>query len=318
MPVYAFVGSDDLRKQEALDAELARWEAAEAGNPPVRESHFGEELNAAQVAESYQTADLFTPRKSLIVRNYDKLHAAGQKTLEKAFENENPQVAVFLAAEKLDGRSAFAKSLDKAGRLLEFKSPYGDKIPAWLMERAKRRYGRSLGAAEARLLQDIVGNEPAELDHELEKLDTFLPKGRAITAEAVETLVSPLKVFAIFEFQKAMGLGVKRDFLPALRNLLDHGTDGFQVVLRLFSHFLTLAKIRAMLDEGAGEKEIQEACKLNHFIHIVKEKYPEQARSRTLARWKLLLARLARLEGEMKQGRYLHRFEVEMALAGML
>ena len=108
-----------------------------------------------------------------------------------------------------------------------------------------------------------------------------------------------------------------RDFLPAMRNLLDNGNEGFLAVLRLFSHFLTLTRIRAMLDEGASEQAIEEACKLNHFIHVVKERYLDQARTRSLPRWKQLLARLARLEWEMKQGRYSHRFEVEMALAGV-
>ncbi len=225
---------------------------------------------------------------------------------------------MFLTVEKMDGRSAFAKSLDKAGRLSDFKLPYDNKIPAWLdRDRARQRYNRKLGPAEARLLQDIVGNETSDLDHELEKLDTFLPKGQAITAEAVTDVVSPLKVHVFFEFQKAAGLRNAHDFLPAMRNLLDHGTEGFLVAPRLFNHFLTLTRIRAMLDEGAGEQEIEEACKLNHFIHVVKERYLDQARTRSLPRWKQLLARLARLEWEMKQGRYPHRFEVEMALVGI-
>ena len=329
MPVYLFTGNDELRKHEALDAELARWEASEPGAAPVREIHFGEELDVTSVIESYQTPDLFAPRKALVIHNFDKARSyektdesgketlGGRALLERAFQVENPQAAVFLTAEKIDGRSAFARTLDKAGRLFEFKLPYDNKIPAWLTERAQQRYRRRLGASEARLLQDIVGNETSDLDHELEKLDTFLPKGVPITAEAITDVVSPLKVHIFFEFQKAAGFKNPADFLPAMRNLLDHGTEGFLASLRLFNHFLALAKIRAMLDEGANEKEIEEACKLNHFIHIVKERYLDQARSRTLPRWKQLLARLARMEWEMKQGRYTHRFEVEMALAGV-
>jgi len=316
VPIYAFSGNDDLRKHEALDAEIAKWESSEDGSP-VRETHFGEELNAAAVAESYQTPDLFAPRKSLVLKNFDKVNAAGQKLLEAAFQSENPQAAVFLTLEKFDGRSTFAKSLTKANRLFEFKLPYDNKIPAWLMERAQQRYGRKLGMPEARLLQDIVGNETSDLDHELEKLDTFLPKGQAISLESITDVVSPLKVHVFFEFQKAAGMKNPRDFLPAMRNLLDNGNEGFLAVLRLFSHFLTLTRIRAMLDEGASEQAIEEACKLNHFIHVVKERYLDQARTRSLPRWKQLLARLARLEWEMKQGRYSHRFEVEMAMAGV-
>jgi DNA polymerase-3 subunit delta len=317
VPVYAFSGNDELRKNEALEAELTRWEASDPSSACVRENHFGEELHPASVAESYQTPDLFAPRKVLVIHNYDKVRAEGRELLEAAFKAENPQSAVFLSAAKLDGRSTFAKALEKAGRLFEFKLPYDNKIPGWLMERAQQRYGRRLGMTEARLLQDVAGNETSDLDHELEKLDTFLPKGQAITAEAIADVVSPLKVHVIFEFQKAAGLRNPHDFLPAMRNLLDNGTDGFLAVMRLFTHFLTLTRIRAMMDEGAGERDIVEACKLNHFLHVQKERYLDQARTRSLSRWKQLLARLARLEWEMKQGRYPHRFEVEMALAGV-
>ena len=185
--------------------------------------------------------------------------------------------------------------------------------------RARQRYGRQLGPSEARLLHDLVGGATPDLDHELEKLDTFLPQEAPITAEAIHGLASPLKAYAFFAFQNALGHGRLRDFLPALRNLMAVEYDSpVPVVTRLFSHFLTLAKVRALLDQGAGETEIQEACRLNHFIHIKREKYLEQARSRPLVRWKQLLARLARLEWEVKQGRYAHRFEQEMAFAQMV
>lgn len=319
MPVYAFSGNDELRKHESLDAELARWARLEPETPPIHETHFGEELNAASVAESYQSPDLFAPRKALILRNYDKVNAAGKELLEKAFQTDNAQTAVFITVEKMDGRSAFAKALSKEDRLFEFKLPYDNKIPAWLMDRAKQRYNRKLGPSEAQLLQDIVGNETSELDRELEKLDTFLPKGQALTAESIRDVVSPLKVHTIFEYQKAAGLKKPQDFLPALRNLLDNSGEGGGIgaAMMLFNHFLKLARIRAMMDEGAGEKEIEDTFKLNHFLHVEKERYFEQARKRSLNRWKQLLARLARLEWEMKQGRYSHRFEVEMALAGV-
>ena len=316
MAVYAYIGSDELRRNEALEIELGRWEKS-AESLPVKETHFGEDLNAELVAQSYESPDLFAPRKSLILRNYESVKVAGQKILEKALQADNPQTAVFISAEKLDGRSSFVQSLKKAGRLFEFKSPYDNEIPAWLIDRARKSYNRILSPADARLLQEIVGNETTELNHELEKLDTFLPKGKPITAEAIQDVASPLKVHAFFEFQKAAGLKIAPDFLVSLRNLLDNGTEAFAVVMRLFTHFLNLAKIRSMQDERAGDHEIMAASKVNPYI-FKKERYLVQAQTRSLSRWKYLLARLARLEADMKMGRFPHRFEIEMALAGMV
>lgn len=331
MAIYAFSGNDELRKHEALDAELTRWEASESGPAPVREIHFGEELDVASVMESYQTPDLFAPRKAMVIHNFDKIRnqervdeagreiSGGRTLLEQAFQVDNPQTAVFLTCEKLDGRSLFAKALNKAGRLFEFKLPYDNQVPAWLMERARQRFGRKLGNIEARLLQEIAGNETTDLDHELEKLDTFLPKGQPITSEAIADVVSPLKAHTIFEMQKAAGLQRISDFLVALRNLLEQGGEkGAEIgaTILLFNHYLKLMRIRMMLDEGAPAHEIQEACKVSAFFYG-RDDYARQARSRSVHRWKQLLTRLARLEAELKQGRYTHRFETETLLAGM-
>jgi DNA polymerase III subunit delta len=315
LPLFAFTGNDDLRKLEALEAAAKRWEAQ---GECMREVHFGEELQWQSVAQSYNTADIFAPRKSLVIKHFDKVNAAGQKQLEAAFSQENEQVAVFLSAEKLDGRSSFAKRLKDAGGIQEFKLPYENQIPQWLIQRARERYGRTLGNSEARFLQERVGGDLSELDHELEKLDTFLPKGAAITVKEIEDIASPVRVSLIWDLQRLMGLRQKSASLLTLRNLLDHGEEGFLIAMQLFRHFLRLLRIRLLLDAGVGEGEIISKLAMNQFIHVVKEKQFEQARSHPTKRLKALLARLARLEWEMKKGRYTHRFEVELAFAGMV
>ncbi len=330
MNLTAFLGNDELRKQEALEAEVAAW-TAEGNGECIRETYFGEELKWEDVAESYRTADLFAPRKAIVVKNWDKLHAASMKHLEETFAEDNPQAGVFLSGEKWDGRSKLHKAAAAKGRVKEFRLPYDNEIPAWLGQRAQQRYGRKLGVPEARLLQDIVGGRLEELDHELEKLDTFLPKGKAVAAEDIEELVSPLKAFGRFEFQRLMGQRRRADMLPALRSVLDDAPPpssskgapamsgpppAFMVVQWLFSHFQTLLRIRALLDEGASPDAIVEALKMNAFI-FRKEGYLEQARLRSQGQFKKILVRLARMEREMKQGRYSHRFEVELAFAAL-
>lgn len=320
MKVSAFVGDDELRKHEAMEAAVAAWQA-ESGGPRecAREVWFGDDLRWEQVAESFQTQDLFAPRKAILIKNWDKMHAAHREHLEPVLRSDNPNAAVFLSAEKLDGRQAFPKTLKAAGALFEFKLPYENEIPRWLAARAKEKYTRRLAQTDAQLLLDIVGKDLSELDHELEKLDTFLPKGAAIDADGIRELVSPTKVASIFEFQKAMGLRKKADMLPALRNLLENDFKDapFVVAQMLFSHFLTLLRIRALLDQGAREPEIVPVIKRPPFI-VQKERYLDQARTRPAATWRRLLAYAARLEMDLKRGRYPHRFEVEMAFAYMV
>lgn len=325
MNLFAFLGDDDLRKQEALEAAAAKWQSTDgsensgADGACLREVYFGEELKWEQVAESFETQDLFAARKIIIIKNWDKVHTANQKHLEEVFKSGNSSVGVFLMAEKWDGRSSLRKAVNSAGTLFEFKTPYEDKIPQWLNQRAQQKYGRRLTLIDAQLLQDIVGKNLTDLDHELEKLDTFLAKGVTIKAEDIQDLVSPLKVAGIFEFQKTMGLRKKSDMLPALRNLLENEFKDtpFLVAQMLFSHFQTLMRIRSMQEQGARDADIIPTIKRPAFI-VQKERYLEQAKMRSVETWKKLLIRLAKFETELKQGRYPHRFEVEMAFAAMV
>ncbi len=317
MNVFAYLGDDELRKQEALDAAVDKWQGDDASC--MRDIYFGDDLRWEHVAEAFQTQDLFASRKAIIIKNWDKLHAASQKHLEGIFREDNSTVAVFIMAEKWDGRNAFRKTLTTANQCFEFKTPYEDKIPQWIAQRAKEKYSRRVNLIDAQLLLDIVGKSLSDLDHELEKLDTFLPAKAPINAVDIHDLVSPLKVAGIFEFQKTMGLRIKPDLLPTLRNLLDNEYKDapFVIAQMLYSHFLSLAKIRAALDEGQNEADIIPILKRPPFI-VQKERYFEQAKTRTTETWKKLLARLAKLETELKQGRYPHRFEVEMAFAAMV
>jgi DNA polymerase III subunit delta len=323
MNLFAFLGDDDIRKQEALDAATTKWQASQDGSgidsACIREVYFGEELKWEEVAESFQTQDLFASRKAIIIKNWDKLHLANQKHLEGVFKADNSSVAVFLVAEKWDGRSSLRKAVNAAGGVQEFKVPYEDKIPQWLHQRASQKYKRRLNTIDAQLLLDIVGKNLTELDHELEKLDTFLAKGAPITAVDIHDLVSPLKVAGIFEFQKTMGLRIKTDMLPTLRNLLENEYKDapFVVAQMLFTHFLTLLRIKTLMEEGVREADIAPTIKRPPFI-VQKERYMEQAKTRSSVTWKKLLSRLAKLEIELKRGRYPHRFEVEMAFAGMV
>ena len=91
----------------------------------------------------------------------------------------------------------------------------------------------------------------------------------------------------------------------------------FMVVQWMFSHFQTLLKIRSLLDRGTPPDAIAESLKMNAFI-FRKEGYLDQARLRSQGQLKKILVRLARLEREMKQGRYGHRFEVELAFAALV
>ncbi len=325
MPLFAFSGNDDLSKQEALDKALLQWLNAagfaaqsDQDGSLHKEFFFGDDFPVERFMESYQTVSLFVEKKALILKNVDKVPAASLKRLETLFKTDNPDRAVFATLDKWGTGSTLKKIFTQHGEISEFKLPYANQIPAWLNQRAKQKYQRHLGLSEAQFLQDMVGADMAELDRELEKLDTFLPKKQAISHADIEELIAPTRAIDIFEFQKNMGLRQKTLQLQALRSMLDNGDPAFQIALLLFRHFLVLLKIRDRLDQGQNPKDIADALKLNYFFHFQRLNFVDQARSRSVTLWKKCLIRLSQMELEFKQGKMTQRFEIEMAFATLV
>ncbi len=318
MAFFAFMGSDPIGKQEALDATVREWLGSACEDELSRNLFFGEDLQIEKVAESYQTVSLFSSRKALIFKGLDKASAAQQKALAKLWEQENPDCGVFAMLTKWDAGSALAKLFKSKGTCKDFKQPYPNQIPAWLTKRCRSAYSRSLSGSDARLLQDIAGNDLGDLDRELQKLDAFLPKGRPVDGESILAVVDAGRVADVFELQSNMGLRDKTRFLYSLRSLLDRGETPFQISIRLFTHFALLMKVRNLSDKGDSPAAICDRLKLNPFFHMEKLRFMDQAHSRSLILWKKTLVRLGKMEMELKAGKYTHRFEVEMAFANLV
>jgi DNA polymerase-3 subunit delta len=84
--------------------------------------------------------------------------------------------------EKLD------KSLAEHATLLEFQPPEGASLTQWIVHYGRTRLGVDVDPEAARLLQEAVGPELAQLAVELDKLASFSDGGR-IDAAAVSAVV---------------------------------------------------------------------------------------------------------------------------------
>ncbi len=316
MPLFGFIGDDELAKSDALEKAIEKWLGPESDSY-ARELYFGEELDPYVIAQSYDTMSLFAPKKAILIRGIDKTSASSQEVLLSCFKQSNDGVAVFAEATKWDARQALRKYFSKHGTWLESKAPKAWDIPQWLNTRARVKYSRILSISDASYLKDLIGIDLNDLDMELSKLDTFLPEKSPILAKDIEEMVSPRNA-DIFVFQNSMGMRDKAKMLHSLRSLVDSGDPAFLLCMRLYSHCLTLLRICSCLQKGKSDKEIADELQLNYYFHFRTQRYAEQAKSRPLALWKKIVSRLSRMELDFKQGRLSERFEIELAFAAMM
>lgn len=315
--LFAFTGNNESAKQEALDQAADKWLGNQKNEPLSRETYFGNEINWETVTESYESVSMFSDRKAVILKQFEKVPLASQTKLAELLKRPNDQTAVFICAEKWDGRSKLKKLFKTQGTIQEYKLPYSNQIPKWLCSRSRQKFKRELSIQNATFLWEFIGDDLQELEQELEKLDLYLPEGAPVTAADIERVTEPHRNIYIFELQKTMGLRNKAKALASLNSMLEQGEPPFLIAIRLFNHFLKLLKIQTLMERGMKTDSIADILHINQYIYK-KEAYGKQAMSRSPLLLKKILARLAKLEAEFKRGKYPRRFEIEMAFVSLI
>jgi DNA polymerase III delta subunit len=281
--VAAFVGDEELKKDELLkqvlaaagkDASVIAFAPGETGDKPNAE--------LARLESDLRSRPLFGGRKVIVVRDGDgfvkRCGADAERLLDVPGGN-----ALVLLARQLDGRTAFAKALQKRGVFVRCERPKAElshfdlrrggpsELEVALAEQARKR-GIALSATAASELAARTGNDMLLAAGELEKLALYVGPGREVKPADVEELVpqsAALDQFRLFE-EVATG-----DAAAALRRLRRIWTDGTSdrrgkrmtdvrgiaaVVIALLSRRLELlCRFRELKARGVAGPELQQA-----------------------------------------------------------
>ena len=251
--IYAVVGSDEAEVKHVAAELAAKLTPAGAGD-------FGMEIidgaadNADQAAarirsaiEALQTLPFFGNTKIVWLKNANFLgddqkarSGAVQSALEELFEmldrGIGSEVMFLLSATDVDKRRAFYKMLVKRAEVQVFdrldsgRAGWEEEATEIVQRRAKKRKLQfdedALG-----LFVLLTGGDTRQIDNELEKLDTFLGKDRAVHVELVRELVPLSRAGIIFELSTALATRDLELTLTLLRRLLDHGETAIGILL---------------------------------------------------------------------------------------
>lgn len=251
--IYAVVGSDEAEVKHVA-AELA-----EKLTPPGA-GEFGMEIidgaadNADQAAarirsaiEALQTLPFFGNTKVVWLKNANFLgddqkarSAAVQSALEELSElldrGIGSEVTFFISAIDVDKRRAFYKTLVKRAEVQVFdrldsgRAGWEEEATEIVQRRAKKRK-LQFDEDALDLFVLLTGGDTRQIDNELEKLDTFLGKDRAVHVELVRELVPLSRAGVIFELSTALATRDLELTLTLLRRLLDHGETAIGILL---------------------------------------------------------------------------------------
>jgi DNA polymerase III subunit delta len=251
--IYAVLGSDE--------AEVKRVAAELASNlTPPGAGDFGLEVidgaadnvdqaeaRVRSAIEALQTLPFFGSTKVVWLKNVNFLgddqkarSAAVQSALEELSQlvdsGFGPGITLLISATDLDKRRSFYRTLVRRAEVQVFdrldssRGGWEEEALEMVQQRAKKRKLQfDDGALDLFVL--LTGGDTRQIDNELEKIDTFLGKDRAVSAELVRELVPLSRAGVIFELGNALAARDLQLSLKLVRRLLDQGESAIGILL---------------------------------------------------------------------------------------
>ncbi len=259
-PVYLIAGGDRPKIRVALERLRNRFDEG-AVEVLAAADHSAEDAVAACNA-----LGLFGGEQRLvIIEDVDEWRAADAKTVAEYLKDPAPQTVLALVAADVKKESALAKACAKAGDLLLYDAPRKRDLPAWIAHQFEQ-LGTTVERDAARLLIEMVGEDPDQLRSEIEKLATWA--GDEPVSEAdVRLLAAASAETSVFELTDAWGRRDAGAALAAVESLLERSgaRELPRLVALLANHVGRVRACQVLAAEGVRPREAAPKLKMHPY-----------------------------------------------------
>ena len=308
-PVYLITGGDRPKIQRALRRLRDR-----IGEEATELLSAAEASGDDAVAACNSLGLLGGDGRLVIVEDVDRWKAVDTKAIAAYLASPAPGTVLALVAAEIKKDASLAKACAKAGDVLVYDIPKR-RLSEWVTKQFADR-GVSVDAEAARLLIEVVGDDPEELASEVDKISTW-SGGDPIGTREIELLAAGSAEVPGYELSDAWG---RRDLgatLGACQTLLERSGDPVSrtvpmLIGMLVAHVGRVRDCQAFAEEGLTAREAAARLK-RHPFYV--EKLYAQARNFGADELREAVVRLAELDHAVKGGsRLAVDLELERAL----
>ena len=274
--VYFFSGDESFRKEEAVDALIAR--VVEPGTEAFcLDVLRGDESDAAAILTAVSLVPMMAERRVVVVRDFHKLPQKDREAVADYAERPAPGTVLVLEAPRVNLKTRVYERLAASAVSVVFYPLFPERVPGWLQQHAKR-YGKRLTPEAAHQLQAIAGSDLGELAGEVEKLAVFVGGRDTIAAGDVESALGPVRAGSVFDIAEAVGEKDLAKALDAYQRAIDGG-DAPQAIVALFvRHLVILWKIRFLKRDRRTDDDIKKKLQLGWGFNRFYNRYSAQSR----------------------------------------
>jgi DNA polymerase-3 subunit delta len=308
-PVYLITGGDRPKIQRAL-RRLRDRIGEDATELLSAHDTSGEDA----VAACNSLGLLGGGGRLVVVEEVDKWKAADTKSVAAYLASPAPDTVLALVAAEMKKDSALSKACAKAGDILVYDVPKR-RLNEWVTKQfADRKV--AVDAEAARLLVEIVGEDPEELSSEVDKIATWAG-GEPVGTKEIELLAAGCAEIPGYELTDAWGRRDLAGALTACQTLLERSGDPVSrtvpmLIGMLVAHVGRVRDCQLYADEGLTAREAASRLK-RHPFYV--EKLFAQARNYGPDELRDAVVRLAELDHAVKGGsRLAVDLELERAL----
>jgi len=259
-PVYLIAGSDRPKIRVALERLRNRFDEG-AVEVLSADDHAAEDAVAACNALGLFGGE----RRLVVVEEIDGWKAADAKVIAEYLKDPAPETVLALVAAAMKKESALAKACAKAGDLLIYDAPRKRDLPAWIAHQFEQ-LGSSVERDAARLLIEMVGENPDQLRSEIEKLATWAA-GEPVSEADVRLLAAASAETSVFELTDAWGRRDAGAALAAVESLLERSgpRELPRLVALLANHVGRVRACQALAAEGVRPRDAAAKLKLHPY-----------------------------------------------------
>ncbi len=243
-PIYLFQGEETFLLEECLERLKQKLIPPEAADFNMN-TYSGKNLSIVDVIAQAQTIPFLSKWRLIILANVYHIPAAEQKKMIPYLEQPCTSTCLVMTAAKLDSRTKFGQAVKKNAEVVQFWKLFDNKVPDWIMRRA-RSDGYNMSPQAAAYLFELVGNELRQLENELQKIIAYTSE-KEITPDTIRRVVGDIREHDIFELVDAISVGNTVDALRMLNQLLLEGEQPLKILAMMSRQFRLLWKTKAHL-----------------------------------------------------------------------
>lgn len=259
-PLYLIVGEEDLLRDSAL-AALKAVVLGDGGDFNY-DLFYGDEASGADIRNCVSEMPVFAERRLVVVKTAEKLSAReGEVLLDYLKEPVETTTLVFVSS-KLDGRLKFSQALARTAVTIDCSPLRDAQLTPWVTRDAER-LGIRLEEHANQLLKEVSGGSLYGVRRELEKLASYVPSDRVVTAADVHVLRGMEPGASVFDLTLAIAEGNRGRVLSILARNLEAGEAPLRILGSLAWQYRRLWKVKELLTSGGREGEAARTLRMD-------------------------------------------------------